>query len=288
VIEFTIQEVGVKVDEWCVPPTVYLDHWAWRKISDSEHLAARFSKALTSRCGTLTLSWLNLIEFSKVSDPLQTRRADALLDALLPHVFILNPDFFKVISKEDELIAGGAPIAPHADFDSLRFFAKHNLAKRNSLRLLPAQNLFSLAAASEISSRFDGFADLVVNHIESLRRDYDTNPKFRLAVKRLPKGKPIQCGTRYVARELLGSLLLDKSVQVGRNHAIDVCHAVVPVAYCDFVLLDGHWATQVERARKRIQEGGLSFPMAKVYSERANGIEKFFLELESGRMKASP
>jgi len=110
---------------------------------------------------------------------------------------------------------------------------------------------------------------LVVNHIESLRRDYDSNPKFQFAVKRLPKGQPIQCGTRYIARELLGSLLLDKSIQVDRNHAIDVCHAVVPVAYCDFVLLEAHWATQVERARKRIQEGGLSFPMAKVYSERA-------------------
>ena len=51
------------------------------------------------------------------------------------------------------------------------------------------------------------------------------------------------------------------------------------VAYCDYVLLDGHWATQVEQARKRITDGGLSFPMAKVFSEKNDGIKNFFKRL---------
>ena len=53
------------------------------------------------------------------------------------------------------------------------------------------------------------------------------------------------------------------------------------IAYCDYVLLDSHWAIQVEQARKRIRAGGASFHMAKVFSEKENGLETFLQELES-------
>jgi len=62
---------------------------------------------------------------------------------------------------------------------------------------------------------------------------------------------------------------------------MDVSHAIVAVGYCEYVLLDGHWATQVEQAQKRISDRGMSFPIAKVFSEKANGMEKFLQELES-------
>jgi len=288
VIEFSVNTRGVKVDQWCDPPTVYLDHWAWRRISESSVLVKRFSAALKSQGGTLVFSWLNLIEFSKVSDEQQARKADAFLDEILPHVFILNPNFFRVIEAEDELLNGGVPIAPHADLVSLKFFAKHNLTRHNSLKLLPSQNLFGLTSTGEISAHFDGFADQIVGHIESLRHDFNASHEFSLAVKRIPKGQPTQCGTRYIARELLGSMLMNKSVKADRHHAIDICHAVVPVAYCDYVLLDGHWATQVERARKRIKDGGLLFPIAKVYSEKRDGLESFFRKLEGGMNGSVP
>jgi hypothetical protein len=109
--------------------------------------------------------------------------------------------------------------------------------------------------------------------------DYRANREFNLAVKRVPQGQPIQRGTRFVARELLGALLVDTDSTVNRHDAVDICHAVVPASYCDFVLLDRRWAVLVERARKRITDGGLAFPIAKVYSER--GLEDFLTELRS-------
>src|SRR5437899_4971333 len=236
-IEFGVTEGGnVKVDQWCGSPTVYLDTWAWRKISESEPDAKRFSTALKSRNGTLALSWLNLTEFSRLlTDVQQARKADALLDEILPQVFILNPNFFKVISEEDKLLAGGVPAAPHADLVFLKFFTKHNLCKPTSLKLLPEQSLFQLTQASAIATPFGRFADLIISHIESLRRNYANNRKFCLAVKRIPKGQPIQRGTRFIARKLLGGVLMDARVNFDRNDVIDVCHAVVPVAYCDYV-----------------------------------------------------
>jgi hypothetical protein len=281
-IELSISNEGVNVDHRFVSPTVYLDHWAWRKISESDMLTNRFSNALKSRGGTLAISWLNLVEFSKVTDEQQTCKADVLLDKILPQVFFLNPDFFKVVEQEDKLLAGGGPITLHADTELLKGFAKLNLLKSNSLKLLSAKNIFRLVPATGIAGRYDGFADSIINHIESLRQKYDNNKEFRLRVNRLPKGQTIQYGTRHIANELIGSFLKNKQIKITRNHAIDVSHAVVAVAYCDYVLLDGHWATQVEQARKRITDGGLSFPMAKVFSEKAHGIERFLQEIEIG------
>jgi hypothetical protein len=275
------KDVGMKIDQWCVPPTVYLDHWAWRRIFDSTSLAADFSRILKAKGGTLAVSWLNLIEFSKVTDAKQAASADALLDHVLPHVSFVNPNFFTVIEKENKLQAGGDPTAPHADPVFLKFFAKHNLLKSHSLKLLPEQNIFQLVQLTGVGAGFMEFANKLVSRIETLRVDYKINREFSRLVRRVPQGQPIQRGTRFIARELLGTFLRDSSGKLDRNNAIDVCHAIVPVAYCDFVLLDKRWATHVEQARKRIIQGGLQFPIAQVFSERENGIAKFLQQLQS-------
>lgn len=279
-IKLTINKEGnLYVDEWCIPPTVYLDHWAWRKISESKTLTNRFSSALKARGGTLAFSWLNIIEFGKVTVEEQTRKADALLDEIWPHVFILYPNFFKVIEQEYIILAGGERVAPHADLETLKSILKLSPLGPNSLCPLPTPHLFGLVPSTGVT--YDDFADSVIHHIESLRQDYCNNREFYSTVNRIPKGGRIEFGTQFIARELLRSFLKNRTMQISRNHAMDVSHAIVAVAYCDYVLLDGHWATQVEQARKRIRDGGTSFHMAKVFSEKANGVETFLGELES-------
>ena len=277
-IELTINEDGGFINQWCAAPTIYLDHWAWRKISECETLTNRFSHALKSRNGTLAFSWLNIIEFSKVTDEGQAHKANVLLDSIWPQVFILYPNFFKVIEQEDKILAGGERFGLHGDLETLKSILKLSPFNPNSLYPLRTPKLFGLVSLSGVT--YDDLADLIINYIESLRQDYCNNREFRLAVDRIPKGGSIEFGTRFIARELLGSFLKNKTLQISRNHAMDVSHAIVAVAYCDYVLLDGHWATQVERARKRIQDGGASFPIAKVFSEKENGMEKFLQELE--------
>src|SRR3954447_10783097 len=77
-------------------PSVYLDHWALREISESSTLASRFTNAIHIRKGTLVLSWLNVVEFSRVSDQTQRSQADDMINRLGPHLFWLNPDFWVV------------------------------------------------------------------------------------------------------------------------------------------------------------------------------------------------
>lgn len=101
-------------------------------------------------------------------------------------------------------------------------------------------------------------------------------------VRRPARAAQIQRGTRDILRELLRSLMVDKQTRITRNHAIDFYHAVVSIAYCDLVLLDKYWETQVDRVRSRFEHANMSVPMAKVFSKKMDGIERFMHALESG------
>src|SRR6185503_5996407 len=112
-IKLTINKMDrLEIVQWDISPTIYLDHWALRKISEDDKLATRFTKALQARNGTLALSLLNLAEFTKVTVEEQLCKAENFVEAILPQVFFLDFDPFAVISREDELLAGGLPVAP--------------------------------------------------------------------------------------------------------------------------------------------------------------------------------
>jgi hypothetical protein len=271
-----------KIEQWCAYPLVYLDHWAWRRFSESPTLAGRLAKALKSQGGTLALSWLNMVEFAGMTGAIavsQAREAEDLLDAIIPNIFFIEPDFFKVIEQEDKIIGGGPPTAPHADMGLVDCWAKLSLHSTASLKILTAGNMFRMAQASGITTNYGSFTTNSINSIEGLRRDYESNAEFRARVNRVPSGPQIQRGTRYLRNELVRHFLTIKDLKITPNHVVDLSHAIVGAAYCDYVLLDNHWRTQLEAAQKRIRAGGLTFPIAKCFS--ANGIEAFLQELES-------
>src|SRR5687768_594505 len=99
------------------PPSVYLDHWALRKLSVAPTLRKRFITALKKLEGTLAISWLNLAEYSGVTDKPQSRAAEALFEGALPQVFFLDSNPSTVIERENALLGGGPASAPHADPD---------------------------------------------------------------------------------------------------------------------------------------------------------------------------
>lgn len=278
-IEFAINKKGdLKVVQRDVSPTVYLDHWALRKFSESQELAARLTAALKLRNGTLALSWLNLVEFTKVTMEEQARKAENLFEENLPRVFFLEVEPFAVIRREDKLLSGGPPAPPHADLDLLKAFTQ---LKPTSLKPFTAHDLFRVVQDSQLDKRFNDLADTVVGRIEALRDELDTSPQFKSAVKHLPSGPQIQRGTRFILRELVRTLLVDKGTKITRNQAIDLLHAVVPIAYCDLVLLDKHWEVQVDRVRSRLNAAGMYVPTGRVFSGKANGVDRFLCELES-------
>jgi hypothetical protein len=109
-----------------------------------------------------------------------------------------------------------------------------------------------------------------------LRKHYAEDPEFAKAVRKLPKGSPLLPATRFLLRELLGFFVKNTTKRLTRNDAADFFHAIVPLAYCDYVLLDGYWATQASIAAHRLYQTGQIETVAQAFSQRQNGFLKFF------------
>jgi hypothetical protein len=80
---------------------------------------------------------------------------------------------------------------------------------------------------------------------------------------------------------LLRGLVLDQGRSITRQDAIDFFHAVVPVAYCDVVLLDKHWADKIERVWHRFSAEAIGAPLARVISKRDGGLSAVVSLLET-------
>ena len=266
----------LQVTQVMTSPAVYLDHWALRLISEDAGFAARLTSGLETRHGTLALSWVNLVEFVRVTVPEQIAQVEDLVEANLARLFLIEVDPFVVISREDDLLAGGPRRPPHADGDFLRLLARIN---PRTVAPLSARGLFRGLHDPEVDQRHTALPDAFIRSVEQLRLDAANDPSLARAVRADPKGPPLQAGTRFILRELVRPLVVDKGKQVTRNDAMDFFHAVVPLAYCDYVLLDKHWAAQVGHARFRFDETSMSVPMAAIFSRGPTGVKQLLHEL---------
>jgi hypothetical protein len=232
-----------------------------RAVSADSALGDRLGRAIKARGGTLVVSWANIAEFSSL-DARAARSAEAFIDANLPYVFFLDFNVFDVVRREAEIIAGGAPLAPHADMDLLRLVV--------GLKPAGVQPVTCVGMLTEVSGRrlesTERMKDTFVERIGALRTEYLEDDAFRALVDRSLRDQQTPRGTAVILREILGGVMRDVRSTIGRNDALDFFHTVVPVAYCDIVLLDGRWRDQVDRLRRRLERAGVGFPVANVMS----------------------
>ena len=278
-IRFGTKSGGLTVVQELISPSVYLDHWAFREIADSKALTKRFSEALLFRDGTLVLSWLNIVEFCKVTIENQRHNASSFLDKIGPNVFWINPDFFTVVKYES-----GRSGNCHCPLPDMEIATVHLKALRNKSQ---SQSTTGLSAgfdvvfnSTSIKQQFDNLGSFISSQFDWMRGDPNINKSLRKPLQPLKLDQPDLHATRLIARELIGPLVKQRNLKISHNDAIDLTHTVVPVSYCDYVLLDNAWTTRVNQMRARFTKAGVCIPMAKVFSKKNDGLESFFKELE--------
>jgi hypothetical protein len=267
----------VVVSQRSAPPVVYLDHWALRAISQDETLADRFVRGLHARQGTLALSWANLSEFVRVRHEKQARQAERMLNQTFPRLFFLEVNPWIVIDREDELLAGALLDDPHEDSEFLRALLDSNA---KSTAPFSAHDLFALLRDDRLVRLTEEVAGTFVRQITKLRAEMAVDPGLQAVARSLPKGPLLQRRTRLVLRELVRPLAADQGKRLTQQDATDFLHAVVPVAYCDLVLLDKQWAAQIEQIRARFRAADLDVPLAVVLTRGQDGIEELLRKLE--------
>lgn len=256
-------------------PSVYLDHWALRQFSATQVLGDRLQAALMAQGGMLEISFLNVLEFSEVTDNSQILAVERLLDTLSPgHIGFVDAIPKSVIEKENKFLRGDRDVRdPHTDYQLLEVFASH---KRDSLNPASFQDFFS-NQIPEMQQMSRTFFSTMGTHLEAAKRKA-ARPEFTRIVRKTPKGHPaVQYLTRYIEIETV-RYIVRESIRMTPNHWRDLYHMVVPLAYCDLILLDNAWAAIAEQVKARLRKAGHSKKMASVFSSR--DLERFFETLE--------
>lgn len=269
-IKLDVAESGdIKLLHWVKEPSIYLDHWAIRKISEDPELSEKFTVAIKKQNGTLCLSWLSCLEFARVSSS-QIQLAEDFIDSMLPNIAFLEVEPFTVIRQEDEIMHGQLGLPPQLDGDFARVLL---CGKQTSLNPLSVKCLLEYSTTQQLVERRDALAKAVIDRIAALRSEILVNPRLKSNVKNKFNKVMFKRGTRQIVQEMLRPLLSDCKLPTTENNVFDFLHAVVPTCYCDFVFLDAPWVDKVEKTKTRLsQRGILGFPLATVYSEKNNGI----------------
>jgi hypothetical protein len=268
VLEYRRVSDGIHTRQFLRHPLVYLDHWAFALFSRDRALREEFVAILRARGGSLCLGRLNMLEFSGVSDPEQLRVAEELVQAVLPGVFFLDTAMMPVVERESAGDPGACGDVP--------FFQDFGTALLDGVEWR-ASKLFERLAAQRVTyvQAFDVTQRILLHFIKSYA-DVDA----KTLCDGLAEGRKRRRATLGLGRALMWEIHRDKTQRLIQRDASDMMHAIVPCAYCDFVLLDAEWCDFIERARRRLEAvGPAKQHIGRVYSKRRDGVRRFLDDL---------
>jgi hypothetical protein len=259
-------------------PTVYLDHWALNIISGDTALRDKFVTMMNKNGGTFRLSVSNVVEMGSQGDKTQVY---AILDMIqnIDDCGLINIDPSQVIRIENSLISDPSlRYNPSAELGLVEaFLLAHNYPRkwhvseiiRSVLPSLPSKNM------TKNSAEFlkDMQALLKVGR-ENERHFLNATARFK-AIK--AQGSQYQTATRELWQMANAFIMRNKDMKMSKySEWTDLFHVIVPVAYCDAVLIDKRWKTFIAQT-------GFSYPkIARVFDNKS--LEDFFQQIENGNL----
>ena len=272
-----------KVTQINTSPSVYLDHWALREISADSGLCDSFCEAIKGRDGMVEISWINLLDFSGVSDLSQVKAAEDFLDRLSPHnIGFINANVQSVVDFENNILRNERIVKdPHVDYELLKAFALH---RSGTMKICSFKGFFLSIQKKrqKLDKMRRSFLYNLSDRLTSLRAKVQ-QPERLKNLQKTPKGHPaVQHLTRYIVDEVT-KYILRGNMGITSNDWCDIHHAMVPLAYCDFVLLDQRWHTIMKQIQDRLRKAKHDKKMAEVFCGRNlnSFLEKLSLPQET-------
>lgn len=274
-VRFEINSGKLQVVQSFDFPAVYLDHWAIRRLSSDTTLSARFLRALKASGGSLVVSHVNLAEITGADDPRHADEIAAFLESVLPNIYFAMFDVQKSIDQEKTPRDINIRLRAVPDLDLLLEVAKQ---RPDDFQLFTITGVIKVIAAhrDHLKAVWTESNQALADHINSVRSNAETLKQVRKF-----RDHPIHVPTLAVMQELLRPIFLDKFLLINQNDAGDIHHAITSITYCDYVLLDRKWEELYGRMVRRFSELDLHIRLAKVFSERRQGLELFLKELEN-------
>ena len=225
------------------------------------------------------MSVLSFMEFASFDDPRHARDVRALVESLGRAIFFARFEPWEVAKKEDELTTAGSGDAPEGDEE---FLLAVMMPHAKYGEPFSAGVIFDYVAehAERLKPRLEGLERATLEGINALRQRVDSERGFESAMRRSIRAADRTRATLALARAMAAFMQANRAQSPNMNDAADLLHTVVPVAYCDFVLLDKKWRNMAEQARKRLDSEGIGARTAKVFGAGPRDIEEFLTALE--------
>lgn len=267
-------KIVVKIDQIAYPPTVYLDTWALFDFIGDNDLADRFIKILNNLGGTLILSMVSIIESMAIDNQEQIQNLYKLIDSI--GAAFLDFNFTRVIKKEKIYKKIRGPfleISPSIDcglLDSfIRIHKPEKPLKVSEIFLAYRQDLENGKVLEE------NWEQSLFPIIVRARNNINALPNAKKRFRKRKKNANIYkfpC-TEFLWESCIDYIAINENMKMPDNEWRDIFHTIVPVAYCDFVLIDKRW-------RNFVKTTGLNPPqIAKVYAQR--NLSEFLKDLEN-------
>ena len=268
-----VTDEGVEIEQLASRPTLYLDNWALNLFSDDHTLGCRFTGLLNELGGTLAISVINVLEVGKRSDTGRVSDICGLLDSV-DGVFI-SIDPARVSQKEEEsknkyrVLSRNSPCADLHLLEALE--GVHDPLKPFKI----SEVVLELARQLKDSNGpvREGFETELSQRIRRARNNKTTllraKNRFRNRRRKIKTGFP---HTQDLYDLSIDFIVINEGMKMPDKEWLDLFHCIVPVTYCDFVLIDGRWTAFVRSTGLRSPE------IASVYNR--NELENFLRDLE--------
>lgn len=228
-------------------PMVYLDHWAIRKISSNNKIKIRFNRLLKEKNGTLAISLINFMEFSKVEDEKHRASFEKLIEMIFPNIFFLQFEPFSVIKGE---IKSPPSLKYINDIDLLKLCEDR---LQNLSNKFNAKDLVNDFFDSKISSMVEQLKLVFKEQVQRMKDEVEQDNRKKHNVLRPISRFQKSAKSHIILRELLRPFVADLRRKPDLNDAFDFYHATIPLSYCNIVALDSKWCSHANQAQRRIQ-----------------------------------
>ena len=268
----------IEIREHFISPMVYLDHWALNDFSIDKALRDKFVDAMNAKGGTFRLSVFNIVELSKQSDSSQV---DAILNMIsrIPNCGLINNDANLVIAKEDALISDPSSIFevnnPSAEIEIV---AAYLMAHNNPNEWHVSDIIQSIIPELPSKTLLQSNSKFVQDMQRLLMVGRGDKQQLKEAEKRFKSfkkdGPKYQRPTREIFAMAIDFVMRNSQMKMLEySEWTDLFHVIVPVSYCDIVMVDKRWKTFIAQT-------GYSDPdIAMVFDKKS--LNEFFTALEA-------
>jgi hypothetical protein len=252
---------------------VYLDHWALNDIALCDAYRRRFTSILNDRGGMLRISAYSIRELANQGDKSEIDAILSFLDEI--DIGFINIHPTEVIERENQIISGNQTVGnPSADLEIINLY----LMAMNHPQSWSIAEIVKTCLANTNTSSFcsEDFLTKITSATGKARSDMTTTERMKKHFNKLRAAGQQHCAaTREFLKMAIAFIIINQSMKMTViREWNDLFHVIVPVAYCDIVLVDKRW-------KEFIKQTGLKAPgIAHVYDKHT--IEDFFKTIENG------